>query len=123
MASFSGSVYQTFFYLFSAFAAAEDFDDQVDHITGFDQTFLNFFFLLFFVQEGGVFSIVYIKDKVYVVFNYLFQAEGFRSAVCDCQHIDTESIFQFGFFVEHVCEIFHVCISFQVKDNADSFFG
>ena len=58
-----------------------------------------------------------------MMFDHLFQTESFRSAVCNCQHIYTEGIFQFGLLIEHVCKVLYICITFQIQNNPDSLFG
>ena len=45
---FCDTVGQTFLYLVTALAAAEDLDDQVNDIAGFDKAFLDFLFLKLF---------------------------------------------------------------------------
>ena len=47
--TFGHTVYQTLFYLFLVFTSTQDLDDQIDHITGFDQTLLDLFLFQFFI--------------------------------------------------------------------------
>ena len=51
-----------------------------------------------------------------------FQPERFRTTVCNRQHIDTERIFQTGFLVEHIFQVFHVGAAFQFQYDPDSLF-
>ena len=72
--SLCNSFYQTFLDLFTILTATEDLNDQVDHITRFDQTFLNFLFFQFFVQQCVIFTCCDLKHKINVIFNNLLQA-------------------------------------------------
>ena len=74
MNSFCNAFYQTLLYLFPVLAASENFNNQINHIAGFDQTFLDFTFLLFSFQKSGVFSGGDLENKVHMIFNNLFQA-------------------------------------------------
>ena len=54
--SFCYAFHQTFFYLLAVFAATQDLNDQVDHIAGFDQSFLDLLFCFFFTKKIFIFS-------------------------------------------------------------------
>ena len=115
-------LHKTFLYLLPVFAAAEDLNDQVDHITGFDQTFLNLLFFQLPAQKGFILSCSYLKKKIHMMLDHLLQTESFRSSVCNCQHIDAKGILQSGFFIKHIGKIFYVCVFFQLQDDSDSLF-
>ena len=74
------TVNQAFLYLFSVLASSQDLDDQVDHITCLDQTFLDFFLLLLFIQKCGVLSGRDIEYEIYVMLDHLLQTQSLRSA-------------------------------------------
>ena len=117
---FCDTVGQTFLYLVTALAATEDLDDQVNDIAGFDKAFLDLTLLLFLGKKGGVLSGIYFENKINMMGNDLLQSQGLRSSVCNCQHIDTESILQSGLLVEHIGKVLHVCVALQFQNDTDS---
>ena len=70
-----------------------------------------------------IFSCGDLKDEIYMILDDLFQTECFRTSVCNCQHINTESIFQTSLLVQHIGQVFHIGIFFQFKHDTDAFFG
>ena len=65
------AVHQTTLCLVSVTAASQDLNDQIDHIASFDQTFLNFFFSLFFFQQRLIFAAIEFKLEINIGFNDL----------------------------------------------------
>ena len=70
--SFCYAFHQTFFYLIAVFAATQDLNDQVDHIAGFDQSFLDLLFCFFFTKKIFIFSGCQFKLKINVMFDDRF---------------------------------------------------
>lgn len=52
----------------------QDLDDQVDTVTGLDQSLLDLLFGQFFIQKRTVFSRSQLKLEIYMVVNDRFQA-------------------------------------------------
>ena len=92
--SFRLSGDQAFFRLFDIFASAQDFDDQINDITGLDQTFLNLTLVLFFFQQCCILAGCKLILKLYVVTDHGHQSHGLRFAICYGQHVYAKSIFQ-----------------------------
>ena len=55
--------------------------------------------------------------------DHLLQTQSLRSAIRNCQHIHAKSIFQLCLLIEHICKVLYICVTLQVKNNADSLFG
>ena len=70
--SFCYAFHQTFFDLLAVFAATQDLNDQVDHIAGFDQSFLDLLFCFFFTKKIFIFSGCQFKLKINVMFDDRF---------------------------------------------------
>ena len=121
--TFSNSLHKTFLYLFPVFAAAEDFNDQVDHVAGLDKPLLDLLFFQLSAQKSIILSRCHLKEKIHMMLDHLLQAEGFRSSVCNCQHIYAKGILQPGLFIKHIGKIFYIRILFQLQDNTDSLLG
>ncbi len=120
---FRFSLHQAVFSHGSVPGTPQDFDNQVDDIAGFDQPFLDLFFLLFFRQECGILALRQFKLKLHTGADHFPQPHGLRSAICYGQHIDAKGIFQTGFFIKQVFKIFHIRVFAQFYYNADPFFG
>ena len=63
------SLRQTCFGIFDRLASPQNLNDQIDHVTGFDQTFLHFFFIQFFCEKRFVFSRGQLKLKIHMMLN------------------------------------------------------
>ncbi|GFI46585.1 hypothetical protein IMSAGC019_01904 [Lachnospiraceae bacterium] len=103
--------------------AAEDFNDQVNYIAGFNQPFLDFLPFPFFGKEGGIFSGGYLELKIYVMLNNFLKPHYLRPAFRDGQHVHAKGILQTGLFVEHVNKVVHIRVFFQLNHDPDAFLG
>jgi len=121
--SFGHAFCKAFLYLVTALASTKDFNNQVDHIAGFDQTFLNLPLLLLLGKKCIIFSGVYFKNKIHMMGNDLFQSQSLRSSVCYRKHVHTESILQSGLLIQHIGKVLHIRITLQFQNNTDSFLG
>ena len=68
--SFCLSGDQTFFRLFDIFTSTQDFDNQINDVTGLDQTFLNLTLVLLFLQQSCILAGGKLILELYVVTNY-----------------------------------------------------
>ncbi len=117
------SFHQTCFCHRPVFGASENFYHQIDHIAGLDQPLLDLLPFQFLFQQVVVFSGCHFILEIHALFDDRFQAQRFRPAVADRQHIHPEGIFQPGLFIEHVDKILNIRVPAQFYDNADSLFG
>ena len=96
---FCHSVYQAFLHLLLTLAPPEDFNNQVNHIAGFDQSFLNLALRFFFFQKRPVFSGGQLKLEINVVLQNTSKPHRLRPSVADRQHIHAEGVLQPRFLI------------------------
>ena len=117
------TVDQTVSRVLHGLASPKDLDDQVDHVTGLDQPFLNLLALQLLGKEGLIFSRSQFKLEIHVMLDDRFQPQCLRPAVCHGQHIDAKGILQPGLLVEHIFQVFDICALFQLQHDPDTFLG
>ncbi len=109
--------------LTDVFASAQNFNNQVDDVTGLDETLLNLLLLSFFIQERGIFPGGQLILEADIVADNGNNTHGFRTAAGHRQHVHAEGILQTGLFVQQVADILRIGALFQVDDNADALLG
>ena len=102
---------------------SEDLDDEVDHIAGLDETFLNLPPASFLREQVLVFSGGHLIEKIHMGLQNRPKPQRLRPPVRDGQHIHAEGIFQTGLLIKHVDEVVHVRIPLQLDDDADALLG
>ena len=118
---FGDSLCQTGSCISHRLASPQDFNNQVNDVTRFDKTFLNFFFVPLFCKQCLIFSCCQFELKIYMVFDNFLKPHSLRTSICNSQHIYPESIFQSCLFIEHIGQILNICPFFQLNNNAYSF--
>ena len=96
------AVYKTGACILDRLTSPQDLNDQIDHIAGFDQPFLDLALLLLFRKESLIFAGRQLELEVHMVLNDLLKSQRLRASVCHGEHIYAEGVLQAGLLVEHV---------------------
>ena len=121
--AFRGAVHQAVLRHGPVLRSAQDLYDQVDHIHGSDQAFLDLLLLEVRVQHALILPGGDLKLEVDVGFQDIPQGQGLWPAVGDCQHIDAEGILQARLLVQQLLDIGCVGSLAQLHDDPDPFLG
>ena len=101
----------------------EDLDDQIDHIDGFYEAFLDLLFQQILFEKASVLSVGELKAEFRERFENPAKRHRLGTAVGDDQHIHAERILELGLFIKNVPYIFRIRALLQFDDDADSFLG
>ena len=102
--------------------AAQDLDDQVDHVDRFDESLLDLSLFPLFLQKIFILPSGGLIQEICICLEDLPEAECLRLTVPDREHIYAECVLQTRLFVEEIAEIVYIRVLAKFNDNPNAFF-
>ena len=85
---------------FMFFDPAKYGDDEVDHVAGLDETFLNLLLLQFLLRRTLYFFVMFRYWNSRNVFKICLKVHGLRASIVNGKHIDTVSVLELCLLIE-----------------------